>query len=470
MENKMANLDRRTFLKHTAITAGAIALQGLTARQASGAYDHLKAGKGDGGYGKLYPMRSANTDELCMELPQGFRYTVLGRTGSIMSDGNPTPRAHDAMAAFTDGDTIRLVRNHEINNQRGKPGVSIGGDAPGYDHSAGGGTTTLVIDPDTRELIEDFVSLNGSLHNCAGGPTPWGTWITCEETTMGRTVVVNKKNNTQYGGFDHDHGYCFEVNALSDGPESASPIKSMGRFIHEAIAVDPATSIVYETEDHNNPGGAGFYRYIPNVPQQLAEGGRLQMLAVEGRGGFDTRTNQEVGSTLPVVWVDIADPDPSTASTDAAAVFRQGYNLGGSIFNRLEGCWYGEGSIFFTSTNGGNEKLGQVWEYTPGSNDSGNLKLLFESPDKELMRAPDNICVSPRGGLVVCEDSPPSVYVRGLTRDGRVFDVARDLAGLEARGEFAGATFSPDGRTLFVNMQRPGMTYAIWGPWHHGAI
>ena len=219
MEKYVSKLDRRTFLKHTVIAAGAVALQGLVARRALGdEYQSLKASLGDGGYGQLYQMRSANTNELCLELPQGFRYTVLGKTDSIMSDGNPTPRAHDGMAAFSDGDTIRLVRNHEINNLRGKPGVAIGGDAPGYDHSAGGGTTTLVIDPANRELIEDFVSLNGSLHNCAGGPTPWGSWITCEETTMGRTIVVNNRRKTHYGGFQEDHGYCFEVPALADGP------------------------------------------------------------------------------------------------------------------------------------------------------------------------------------------------------------------------------------------------------------
>ena len=466
----MSNLDRRSFLKHTAIAAGAVAISGLGARSAKGAYGHLQAGLGDGGYGELYPTRSANTGELCLELPQGFRYTVLGRTGSIMSDGNPTPRAHDGMAAFSDGDTIRLVRNHEINNQRGQPGASIAGNAPGYDHSAGGGTTTLVIDPSNRELIEDFVSLNGSLHNCAGGPTPWGTWITCEETTMGRTIVVNKKNKSETGGFDQDHGYCIEVDAMASGPQEARPIRSMGRFVHEAIAVDPATSIVYETEDHNYPDGSGFYRYIPDVPQQLARGGKLQMLAIKSKSGYDTRIDQVMGAELPVTWVTIDEPDPSDASTDASSVFKQGHAKGGASFNRLEGCWYGDGNIFFTSTNGGDQKLGQVWQYAPAGAGDGILKLLFESPDKALLRAPDNICVSPRGGLVICEDSAPSVYVRGLTSEGRVFDVAKDLAGIEVRGEFAGATFSPDGETLFVNMQRPGLTYAIWGPWHQGAI
>ncbi len=413
-------------------------------------------------------MHSANTNELCLELPQGFRYTVLGKTGSIMSDGNPTPRAHDGMAAFSDGDTIRLVRNHEINNQRGKPGVAIGGDAPGYDLSAGAGTTTLVIDPESRDLIKDFVSLNGSLHNCAGGPTPWGTWITCEETTMGRTIVINNRNKTHYGGFNEDHGYCLEVSALENEPVKTQPLREMGRFIHEAIAVDPATSIVYETED--NSRAAGFYRYIPNESQKLAAGGRLQMLAVKDQPAYDTRVNQTMGNVLPVTWVDIDNPDPLTASTDSSAVYNQGYEKGGANFSRLEGCWYSNGSIFFTSTSGGDEKLGQIWEYRPTTDGNGTLKLVFESPAAALLQSPDTICVSPNGGLVICEDSPPEVYIRGLTVEGRIFDLAKDIAGIEARGEFAGATFSPDGQTLFVNMQRPGITYAIWGPWYKGAL
>lgn len=468
MENKMSKMNRRGFLRHAVITAGSIALQGLVARGArADAYQSLRATQGDGGYGKLYPMHSSNTKEVCLELPQGFRYTVLGKTGSTMSDGNPTPRAHDGMAAFSDGDTIRLIRNHEINNLRGKPGVAIAGDAPGYDHSAGGGTTTLVIDPDSRELIEDFVSLNGSLHNCAGGPTPWGTWITCEETTMGRTIVLNNRSETHNGGFNEDHGYCFEVHALADKPVATQPIRGMGRFIHEAVAVDPVTSIVYETED-SNPGG--FYRYIPDVPQNLAAGGRLQMLAIKGKPQYDATVNQTTRTLLPATWVDIDDPDPSAASTDKAGVFNQGYEKGGAGFSRLEGCFYSQESIFFTSTSGGDEKLGQIWEYRPTADSEGTLMLVYESPDPALLQSPDNICVSPRGGLVICEDSPPEVYIRGLTVDGRIFDLARDLVGIEARGEFAGATFSPDGQTLFVNMQRPGITYAIWGPWYMGAL
>jgi secreted PhoX family phosphatase len=462
-------LTRRTFLRHTVITAGAAALQGLVARRAlaENPYARLQALPGEGGYGPLYPTPSRNTNETFLELPKGFSYTVLGKTGALMTDGNPTPRAHDGMAAFAGDGVLRLVRNHEINNGKGSPGAAIGGAAPAYDYSAGGGTTTLVIDPATREIIRDFVSLNGSLHNCAGGPTPWGSWITCEETTLGTDIIRDEERNREWGGFDKNHGYCFEVPAALDKPAAPVPLKGMGRFIHEAIAVDPATGIVYETEDRNP---AGFYRFIPDRPGDLAAGGRLQMLAIRDRPQHDTRTGQRMGAVLPVTWVDIDDPDPANASTEPLAVHYQGYQRGGAVFSRLEGCWYGNGSIFFTATSGGDETLGQVWAYHPAADGSGTLKLLFESPNEDLLKGPDNVTVSPAGGLVLCEDGGGVQLVRGLTPDGRIFDLARDIVGIEHRGEFAGAAFSPDGQTLFLNMQRPGVTYAIWGPWREGAL
>ncbi|MBM3262600.1 MAG: DUF839 domain-containing protein [candidate division Zixibacteria bacterium] len=465
----MTRITRRTFFHCAALTAGAVALQGLSARRALAASGDatLQALPGTGGYGPLAPTPSQNTGEVCMALPKGFSYNVLGKAGALMSDGNPTPRAHDSMAAFAGNGVIRLVRNHEINDGKGRPDAAIGGKAPAYDRSAGGGTTTLVIDPQTREIVRDFVSLSGSLHNCAGGPTPWGTWITCEETTLGTVLMKDEKRNREYGGFDQNHGYCFEVPALADGPTRIEPIKAMGRFVHEAVAVDPATSIVYETEDRDP---SGFYRFIPVTPGKLADGGRLQMLAVRDKPQYDTRTGQKMGVELPVVWVDIEKPDPSNAHEESLAVHMQGFVQGSAVFSRLEGCWYAGGSIFFTATSGGTGQHGQIWEYRPAREGNGTLRLFFESPDKTLMQSPDNLCVSPRGGLVICEDSGDNPHVRGLTPEGRVFDFAHDLAGIEHNGEFAGATFSPDGQTLFVNMQRPGITYAIWGPWRDGAL
>jgi secreted PhoX family phosphatase len=184
---------------------------------------------------------------------------------------------------------------------------------------------------------------------------------------------------------------------------------------------------------------------------------------------------QRVGATLPTTWVEIASPDPAEAETNPSAVFNQGLALGGAIFQRLEGCWYGDGNIYFNSTSGGDAGAGQVWAFRPTGADSGQLTLIFESPSTEVLDSPDNICVSPRGGLVLCEDGDAVQYLRGLTRQGQLFDFVRS-AGNSA--EFAGACFSPNGRTLFFNVQgstsrlgtTPGGTYAVWGPWEDGAL
>ncbi len=248
---------------------------------------------------------------------------------------------------------------------------------------------------------------------------------------------------------------------------AAVPLKAMGRFVHEAVAVDPATGIVYETEDRN-PGG--FYRFVPNFPNHLAAGGRLQMLAIKGQPNYDTRTGQRVGRPLGVEWVDIADPDPvGTSSANAQTVAAQGFGLGAARFARPEGAWYGRGSIFFTTTSGGDLGRGQVWEYSPHGNTDGQLTLLFESPGAPVLDNPDNVCVSPRGGIILCEDGGADAIemLRGVTPQGHIFDFAKNVLN---NSEFAGATFSPDGQTLFVNIQSPGATYAIWGPWENGAL
>ena len=455
-------------MRRSAITGGAFSLQGLVARnflEPSNRSD-LIATVANGAYGPLSPARSRNTGETLLALPEGFNYTVIGKAGAAMSDKSPTPRGHDGMAAFAGKDHIRLVRNHEINNRTGTAGIAFGSKAHAYDGLAGGGTTTLLVNPATREIIKDFVSLSGTLQNCAGGPTPWDSWISCEETVLGKAKLTDAQGKN-LGSFDQNHGYCFEVPALADSQAAPVPLKQMGRFVHEAVAVDPATGIVYETEDQ---GAAGFYRFIPNKKRRLAEGGRLQMLAIKDQPKYDTRIKQKAGASLPVVWVDIDDPDPAEADTQPRAVYNQGLAKGAATFARLEGCWFGHKRIFFNSTSGGDARLGQVWEYLPVDKSSGHLTLVFESPAANILDMPDNICVSPRGGLVLCEDGREEQMIRGLTRKGQVFDFAKNVVQGFERMEFAGATFSPDGETLFVNIQTPGLTFAIWGPWKRGAL
>ena len=459
----MSNLGRRDFLLNVGLSsAGLLAFHGFTKRFALiNASPNRSSTPLAAGYGPLAPAGAKNTGERFLALPPDFQYTVFSKTGSVMSDGRPTPRAHDGMAAFRVGRELRLIRNHEINNYVGKPGVVL--DPNAYDPLAGGGTTTLVIDPVTREVIRDFVSLSGTLVNCAGGPTPWNSWISCEETVLGPTKFISSEGGNR-GGFGKHHGYCFEVSAKSNHAVPPVPLKQMGRFEHEALAVDRRTGVVYLTEDK---GTAGFYRFVPRKRGRLAAGGQLQMLAIERRPNFDTRSQQKAGVALSAKWADIANPDPPEAELDSLAVYKQGVAGGAATFRRLEGCFYGNGHIYFTSTSGGDKKLGQVWQYSPSARNQGWLTLLFEVTDPAILNMPDNICLAGKDKLIICEDNDKNVanHLRILTSKGEMVDLAKNIVpGFENR-EFAGVTFSPDGQTLFVNIQVPGLTLAIWGPW-----
>ena len=426
-------------------------------------------------YGPL--VRSPDSPEI--EIPERLRCVRLSSGGvpSTVRDGFLVPNAFDGMAAFPlPNGNVRLIRNHEMID----PAASarpIG--TPYYDRTGSGGTTSLEVrisgegDGLRVELVDEFASLAGTRINCAGGPTPWGSWLSCEETTEGPG-----------DGFDRPHGYIYEVPAAAAGPVDAVPLKAMGRFVHEAVAVDPETGIVYETEDTwYVPGirpGAGLYRFIPDEPGVLAAGGRLQMMAVTGEPGYLTARNQTPGVVLPAHWVDIDDPDPEEAEDDQLAVFRQGLDRGAARFARLEGAFYGDGGIYVVSTSGGDETSGQVFHYRPTSAEEGELTLVFESPGPDILDSPDNLVVSPRGGLVMCEDGTGDQYVRALDREGRIVNLARAPLdpGRQLAGEFAGSCFSPDGRVLFFNQQGDRQaggtlasgTYAMWGPWEDGPV
>jgi len=483
----MRSMDRRTFLRRAGGALLAPSLAGLaacgrepgsggstSAFTSAAAPPVRRAVAGQGGYGALAV--SAETPEILV--PAGFRVTRVSSTAhpSLADPSFIVPNAVDGMAAFPGPDgTVRLVRNHEITD--GARVARPFGSLNVYDARAGGGTTTveLAIRGDranrTVEVLLEFPSLNGTHTNCAGGPTPWGSWLSCEEITVER---------------DRPHGYIFEVPSRSDRAVEPVPLVAMGRFVHEAIAVDAATGIVYETEDiryRTSDGlpGAGFYRFIPNRPGELRAGGRLQMLAVLGEPAYFTVTAQIPGAVLPVTWIDIDEPDPANAADDPSAMFREGLSKGGAIFHRLEGCWFWDDTIYFDATEGGDAAAGQVWQYRPPrggdptAREGGELALIFESPGRDVLDCPDNLCVSPRGGLVLCEDGQDIQFIRGLTREGAIFDLVQTNG---PGSEFAGATFSPDGEILFFNIQgsttsdgpEPGFTYAMWGPWEGGAL
>jgi secreted PhoX family phosphatase len=433
-----------------------------------------------------------------LALPAGFSYVAFSAIGETMSDGNPVANNLDGMAAFArpgEPHVVRLIRNHE---DRAQPalGSVLGPAGTRYDANGGGGNTTLDYDEQTRTLVRDFISLNGTIVNCAGGiGYGFQSWLTCEETTA-------SAGGGDAPGWARNHGYVFQVplNLPPNTTATAVPIPEMGRFAHEAVAVDQSTGIVYLTEDAGSGSGSGFYRFIPDDPGNLFAGGRLQMLGIHNRPHYDARRGQRVGRQLSVGWFDIDGPDPANASNSSPErVFTKGFTQGGATFNRLEGCWWDGGSVFFVSTSGGDVKngdvnadgfaegYGQVWEYRPTGRSGGQLRLIFESPGPGVLDSPDNLTVTPRGGLILCEDdagsddgdthplAPGITDVNrliGLTRRGQAFEFAVNRLN---DSELAGACFSPSGRTLFVNIfgsgaAGSGMTLAIAGPWGKGLL
>jgi hypothetical protein len=479
----MAMLDRRSFITHGAAAAGAAAAGATlfqTLNNAAGAlppargHGGPKGRKGDGGYGQLARVADQNGDEI-LALPEGFEYVTFSKIGETMSDGTPVPVAHDGMAAFKGhGNTTLLIRNHEVRTGPGTVEGSAQASADRkYDPLGVGGNVTLLFDTRRGRLERHFVSFAGSIVNCAGGIAYRDVgWITAEETVAGPNQ-----------GWGQKHGYNFLVRTSARGPEKSPPLSAMGRFAHEACATDPRTGIVYQTEDDGND--SGFYRFRPRHPRDLTRGGRLEMLAVRGEPARQMITGQEVGRALRVDWVRIDDPDPDLEG-GATSVALQGIAKGGALFNRLEGIWYDARSrgFYFNSTSGGDAACGQVWHYDPHRD---RLTLFFESPGGSVLDSPDNLLVTPRGGILLCEDdatgtdddthplAPGIVDVNrliGINRNGEAFEFAVNVLN---DSEFAGATVSHDGRVLFVNLfgdgsPGSGMTCAITGPWQRGAL
>jgi secreted PhoX family phosphatase len=444
-------ISRRTFLGMGGLSAAALVL---------GSKGAMSQTSGSAGYGELVPDPGGP-----IALPEDFQYRVISPEGSPLSSGGVVPGDPDGMAAFPGpkkGITL-LVRNHELRPGDANPLV---GRNP-YDPAGPGGTTGILVGPDRKE-IKDFVTSSGTLNNCAGGATPWGTWITCEED---RTT---------------NHGYVFEVDPRD--PESnlsKTPIREMGFFSHEAVDIDPATGIAYLTEDdfrgyippdpseevsfvpeNVDAARAGdygetrvsfLYRYIPNdrsqKPGALQNGGKLQVMTLENRPDYNVDLAFP-DDRFQVVWKDV---NPEEPHEDAET-------LKAARFNRLEGAYFAGGAFWFDDTAGGDKRLGQIFRLFPsgGYGDTGDiLELFYEGTEANNMESPDNIVITPWGDLWFAEDGDGENRVMGITPDGQVYKFASN----NLDSEFAGPTFAPDGKTFFVNIQGgEGLTFAIWGP------
>ncbi len=385
-----------------------------------------------------------------LDLPEGFSYRVISRLGDAMDDGGSVPDAADGMGCFDIGNgKLALVRNHELS-----PGADTGGaSGPAYDTVARsmiplpGGTTTIVLDAQTLAVERQYRSLAGTIRNCAGGITPWGSWLTCEENTARADGRINR-----------DHGWVFEVPADAGRQVDPVPLTAMGRFNHEAACVDPATGIIYMTEDR---GDSLLYRFLPTVPGDLAQGGTLQALVLDGVTDTSNADGVtiEVGQPVAGSWVTL---DNVEAPEDDLRL--RGAAMGAATFVRGEGIFMGEGEMYFTATGGGAAGEGQIFRLRPNADGADMLDLFYESPARSEYSFGDNLCVTPFGDLIVCEDQYAETvdnYLRGVTAAGEAYPFAR----LRLQTETAGPCFSPDGRTLFLNVYHPTMTLAITGPW-----
>jgi secreted PhoX family phosphatase len=445
----------------------------LVAATAPATHRSLAGSRGSSGFGRL-----VRDPRQVLDLPESFEYQILCRKGEEMDDGLLVPGEPDGMAAFQGEDgRIVLVCNHE-NSPRSLHNGPFGSDLERldrvdsqliYDFGGGrtpgsGGTTTIVYNPSTRTIEKKFLSLAGTELNCSGGPTPWGSWLSCEECF---TDVGSTSEYFQFIQREKKHGYVFEVPANGSGPTTPRPLRDMGRFEHEAAAVDPGSGIVYLTEDRTD---SLFYRFIPNEKGKLHLGGRLQALCLVGKPSFDTRNWQSqnrlhAGKWLETCWLDLQDVD-----SDRNDLRLRGADAGAAIFARGEGLCFTGSEFAITATIGGPDRLGQVFTYRPSPQEGrpdedtepGAISLIAESTTRSLLRHADNITMSPWGDLIICEDTANHCGMVGIRPDGQQYALADNAY---TNSELAGVCFSPDGSVMFLNIQVRGLMLAITGPW-----
>ncbi|KXK59163.1 translocation protein TolB [Micromonospora rosaria] len=385
-------MDRRTVLRVGVLGAGTATFAGALWQQAFAAV----AQPGPSPYGALLA-----ADANGIHLPAGFTSRVIARSGqNVPGTSYAWHRAPDGGACFRSGTGWIYVSNSEI---------PVAGGASAIRFTADG------------SIASAYRILGGTNVNCAGGATPWGTWLSCEEVPLGRV---------------------FET--WPDGSRQAEERTRMGRFTHEAAACDPDRRVVYLTEDESD---GCFYRFVPDTWGDLRTG-TLQVLCGP--------TDQVAG---PVTWRDVPDRDgipvPTRLQVSAAKHFNGG-----------EGCWYDRGTCWFT-TKGDN----RVWAY-----DAVNQRIDLAYDDNLVpagtapLTGVDNITGTSGGDLYVAEDGG-NMEINVITPAGVVAPILR-IAGQNS-SEITGPAFSPDGRRLYFSSQRGtsgasagsgGITYEVTGP------
>ena len=386
-----------------------------------------------------------------IDLHPSLRYRILSEKDSLMSDGFKVPGLADGMGSFLVDNKIVLVRNHEIVPQHGmKVGpfqdvdeqIALLG-SKHYDKNAIGGTTNVVLDKDSKKVMKEYLSLSGTMQNCAGGVTPWNTWLSCEEN-------VNIKRNAKV-----PHGYVFEVDPSKPTLEAPTPLKKMGRFNHEAVAFDRFNN-AYLTEDRSD---GLIYKFVPKTPQSLKEG---ELFALKVKDLKDARnwdhSIAKLNATHQIDWVKIEDYDP-----DEDTVRHEGISKGATVFARPEGIIADNESVYICCTSGGSLRKGQIFKISTVSPKQSLAELWYEVQDNSSLNMPDNIVIAPWGDLIVCEDNSDRNRLWGLTASGTPYLIAQNSY---SGSEFAGACFSPVDNTMFVNIQGNGLTLLIDGNWN----
>ena len=430
-----------------------------------------------------------------LALPAGFKYTVVTYAGqtSLRHGQGKTPSNHDGTAVFeTRHGRLQLIQNHELpaGSPLGVPHV----EGTTYDPTAlmGGGCTVIETDHKGRNLGE-WVGISGTAVNCAGGPTPWGTWLTCEETELKAGTAWTAADG-QTGTYSLDHGYVFEV--FGDGRAVPKPIKAFGRYAHEALAVDPSRTQVYLSEDASSPNGL-FYRWTAPPRVKLGPGiadrlgptdGTLEAMAIVMDDGsvlpdVAYLTSAQLGRPFPVRWVPVPERDGQTMSVrkQFTTEITRGKKFEG-VYGTEEGVYVVNSFAFNTADLPADavKHDGMVWFY---SYRDKTITLVTYFPHQTttdtgappaysdlVFDGPDNVTVTPWGTLVLAEDGVGASHVLSSVPGGPSYAIARNQLNIGTPeepeySEFTGPTFTPDGEVLFVNIQTPGITLAITGPW-----